>query len=183
MTVPRWVLSLALVTSAALTVACSTGEAPRGGPFPPRPVAVDSSTIAPCDLLSESQRSQLGLDDGSPGTATVNGRPSPGCVWLGDGAVDYNAQFVPVDAALATTEPGATIIAVNGSGAVRSVPAETFGGTPLCQVTVDAAAGQTIRVQASTRPGEPPIGIEAQCRLATEAASMVMTTVVATTSR
>lgn len=183
MTISRSAGSIALVASVALTVGCSSEETAAATPFPPRPATVDASGMRPCDLLAESQRIRIGLDAGSPGTSNVNGRPSPACTWLGDGAVDYNAQIIPVDAALATTEPGATIIVVDGFGAVQSRPAETFGGTPFCQVTVDAAAGQTIRIQARTRPGEPPIGLDEQCRRAVDAASMVMTTVVATASR
>ncbi len=183
MTAVRRIWSIALAATTALAAGCSAGTTPTDGPFPPRPVTIDSSRVPPCDLLSDPQQAELGLRTGRPGNANVNGRPSSTCTWLGSGAVDYNVQFIPVDAAIAVTEPGARITVINGFGAVQSVPGETFGGTPFCQVAVDAAAGQTIRVQASTRPGEPPIGIDEQCRRAVNAASMVMTTVAATASR
>lgn len=183
MTAIKWIGSIALVATAALTAGCSTSTTPTGGPFPSRPAIVDSSRIPPCTLMSDPQRARLELRPGRPGNANVNGRPSSTCTWLGSGPVDYNAQFIPIDAVEATTEPGATIIAINGFGAVQSVPGETFGGTPFCQVTVDTAESQAIRIQAKTRPGDPPIGIDEQCRRAVEAASMVMTTVVATASR
>jgi hypothetical protein len=72
---------------------------------------------------------------------------------------------------------------VNGFGAVQNVPTITMGGGPVCQITIDAAQNQTIRVQALTRTNPPPIPVDELCLRANEVASMVMTTVVATASR
>lgn len=105
----------------------------------------------------------------------VDGRPSPACKWLG-AEVDVTVQFIPIGTEVAATVPGSTIVQVNGFGAVRNVP--DLPGPPICQVALDVAPAQTIRVQVSPLPNSSS-GMDELCRRADEAASMVMTTVVA----
>lgn len=170
----------AVVVTSLLAMAlsgCSTEEAPPN-PFPRRPVDVVVDNLNPCSMLDDSQMKGLGLRVGTPRTATVNGSPSPTCTWIADNGYGYNAQTIPVTAELALTEAGATPITVNGFGAVRSVVRQLTGGAPTCQVTVDVAPERAIRVQARVVPRPPLPTDDEMCRLATEAASMVMTTVV-----
>ncbi|TCK20776.1 uncharacterized protein DUF3558 [Pseudonocardia endophytica] len=151
--------------------------------FPPRPAEIDVQRTSACSMLSEEQQIRLELGGGKPSTRNVEGLPSPTCTWLSRKGVDFNIQLIPADPTAATQLPGAEVTQVDGFGAVQNAPAETMGGGPICQIAIDAAPGQTIRVQALTRTNPPPIPVDQLCQRATEAASMVMTTVVATASR
>ncbi|TCK21360.1 uncharacterized protein DUF3558 [Pseudonocardia endophytica] len=127
-------------------------------------------------MLVADQVERLGLRHPTPSDAVVDGLPSPACKWLGnDGGI--SAQFIPIGAEVAIPVPGAVITQVNGFGAVRNVP-DLPGSPPICQLAIDVAPGQTVRVQANAIPN-PPYGMDELCRRADEAASMVMTTVVA----
>jgi len=73
------------------------------------------------------------------------------------------------------------IVQVNGFGAVKNIP-DVPGAPPICQIAVDVAPGTSVRVQANSVP-DYGYNNDQICERATEAASMVMTTVVATASR
>lgn len=176
-----------LVTALALATitGCSSSDRHAGSPpsepaFPPRPLSVSADRVAPCDMLAPDQAQRLGLRRPSPINVVVDGQPSSGCTWLGSTS-GLNVQFIPIGADVAIAVPGATITTVNGFGAVRSVPAPS-GSPPICQVAVDVAAGQTVRVQANALPSSS-YGMDELCRRADEAASMVMTILVATAPR
>lgn len=170
-----------LVVLALAGCSGSPGDGPRtDAVFPPRPVAVTADRNPPCTMLTPDQAARLGLRRPTPGQGIVNGQPSPGCTWLGS-TIDYNVQFIPIGAEVALTDPMATITTVNGFGAVQNLP-DLPGSPPICQVAVDVAPGQSIRVQANAVP-DPPYGTDELCRRASEVASMVMTTVVMTAPR
>ncbi|WP_165922495.1 DUF3558 family protein [Pseudonocardia endophytica] len=158
--------------------ACSptASPTPPSPTLPPRPVSIAADRIPPCTMLEADQADQLGLRHPTPGQGIVEGVQSPSCTWLGgDGGT--NVQFIPVGAEVALNLPGATTTQVNGFGAVRNVP-NLPGSPPICQLAIDVAPGQTVRVQANAIPN-PPYGMDELCHRADEAASMVMTTVVA----
>lgn len=90
-------------------------------------------------------------------------------------------QFIPIGAEAAIPVPGSTVTRVDGFGAVQNSPV-IGGAPPICQLAVDVAPGQTIRVQANAVP-DPPYGMDELCRRASQTASMVMATVVATAPR
>lgn len=169
----RWSDLSAIAALVALT-GCSAG-APEPSAFPSRPVDVAIAGLDPCTVFTGSQQSALGLRKATPAQAVVNGRPSTGCVWLGRTDIGYNTQTIPVGAEVALSEPAGVVVRVNGFGAVRNVVRELTGGAPTCQVTIDAAPGQSIRVQAQA--DLPNHTEDEMCRLATAASSMVMTTV------
>lgn len=177
------VASAAIAATVLVVTGCAQqGVLPRPEPgLPPRPVAVDADRIPPCSMLTTAQVSALELRLAGPGKATVDGRSSQGCSWFGV-TIDYNVQLIPIDAQAALSLPGAALVQVNGFGAVRSI-VELPGNPPICQLAVDAAPERTIRIQASPLPGRPATGEQALCRRAAEAASMVMTTLVDSTTR
>ena len=175
---------LITVLTAVLASCSSSSTRPGGQPlvFPPRPAEISIEKAGNCTVLSKEQQKQLKIFDARASMNTVNGQPSPGCTLLGREGIDFNTQTIPVGAEIAVRTPNSEVLSVNGFGAVRDIPVNSLGPTPLCQIAIDAAQGKTIRVQASATPRmelEPP----ELCRRATEAASMVMTTLVATASR
>lgn len=177
-----------------LFVGCSPSNSPTPSPssessLRPADIAVDR--IEPCSMLTEQQTTQLGVRGVRGSTVeTVDGQPSPGCGWIVDASrppddrttIDYNSQIIsqPISAALGS--PGATPTQVNRFDALV-IPPVADEADPFCQVAVDAAPHTTIRVQALLQPNAPRIPDGELCRRATDAASMVMTTVVATASR
>lgn len=172
---------LAMAVLAGCASASDPGPPPPSGPtLPPRPASVAADRIPPCAMLVADQIERLGLRRTTPSQGMVDGRPSPACKWLGSD-IDINVQFIPIGTEVAIPVPGAMITQVNGFGAVRNVP-DLPGSPPICEVAVDVAPGQTVRVQANAVPN-PPYGMDELCRRADEAASMVMTTVVATAPR
>lgn len=180
MNVRRRAAVVASILAAALT-GCSAADDRTPSPFPLRPVDIAVDSLSPCSMLDDSQRERLGVRPGTPRTTTVNGSPSAICTWIASNGYGYNAQSIPVSAELALTEAGATPIIVNGFGAVRSMVREMTGGGSTCQITIDAAPARAIRVQAGASPEPPLPSDEEMCRLATEAASMVMKTAVGAT--
>lgn len=177
----RSVSVLGVIAVAATLGGCSgeSAETPPAATFPPRPAVVQLDRFSECDLLSDIQQQDLKLTRITSGTLQVEGIPARTCTFLGDAGVDINVQVIPLDAAVARRLPSASTTQVNGFGAVVNVPADRFGDGPICQVAVDAAPGQSIRVQALTRTDPPPVPIDQVCQRATETASMVMTTVIA----
>ncbi len=182
-------LIVIIVAVCAGALACTndpaSDPADQGGRsrFPQRPAAIDLAAVPPCGVLTKPQQAQLGIYASQAGDVNVDGRPSPGCGYLSSDVFDYNTQTIPVGADAAIQLPGSEVIHVNGFGAVRNRPDDSFSTRPTCQVAIDAAPGQTIRVQVSTAPNGPPVGEEQLCSRATDVASMVMDTVVAATSR
>ena len=175
------VLVRVLVAGMVALALASCSESTEPGPvLPPRPTSVPADRVAPCAMLTPPQADRLQLYESQPGGGVVDGRPSPGCTWLGSN-IGYNIQFIPVGAEAAIPVPGSTITQVNGFGAVQNSPVIS-GAPPICQLAVDIAPGQTVRVQANAVP-DPPYGMDELCRRARETASMVVDTVVATAPR
>lgn len=178
------VRAAAVLLLCAVVAGCSQDVVPREETrgFPARPLDIGTHDVAPCSMLTSAQGVELGLDEGQARVANVNEQRSPACIWLSESDISYSAQTIPIGAEAARSEVGAAIIEVNGFGAVRSIPRALAGGTPICQVTVDAGPGQSIRVQAQAT-GERPRTEDEMCRIATDVTGMVMTTVVATARR
>lgn len=169
----RWSV-LCAVAALVVLGGCSAG-APEPPPFPPRPFDVTVAGLDSCTMFTEGQRTALGLRKAVPREVTVNGQPSSGCVWLGRADLGYNTQTIPLGAEVALSDPAGVVVPVNGFGAVRNVVRGATGGDPICQVTIDAAPGASIRVQAEA--SLPNHADDEMCRLATNAASMVMQTI------
>lgn len=173
---------LGVAAVGAALVSCSAEPAEPPPAFPPRPATLQLDRLPACDLLSRTQQRELKLSQPASGNLQVEGLPTRTCTFLGDDDVDINVQVIPIDTAVALRLPSASTTQINGFGAVMNVPTERFGDGPICQVAVDAAPGQSVRVQALTRTDPPPIPVDQVCRRATDVASMVMTTVVAAAS-
>lgn len=143
-------VAIAVTTSAA---ACS-GIAPTPQTrtlFPDRPSTIDIVRIDPCSVLSENQKSTLGVDAGTPRTADVGvGSASRGCAWINsDEGYGYTFQTIPIGAEAAMESPGSLLQVVSGFGAVQNQPDQVQGSgiPPTCQLTIDVNQGQAIRVQ------------------------------------
>lgn len=182
---------LASIAAATLLSSCATSkpptpEASARESFPPRPSELALDRIDPCLMLSGAQVADLGLrriNDSS--IEPVDGTASRGCGWIGANPagrsadrplVSYNAQVIPLPAERAIAAPGAQLTQINGFGAVLNVPT-SIGGGLVCQLAIDAAQDKSLRVQAVLGPVGPQLGVDELCRRATEAASMVTTTV------
>lgn len=132
-------------------------------------------------MLTPEQERSLKLRNETAGDTVVNGLPSPTCTWIGESGIDFNVQFIAIEAQVSASAPGSSVARVDRFGAIQNVESSLSSGMPFCQLTIDVAQGQSIRVQALAGPGGPAPGIDEQCRRANEVASMVMTTVVALT--
>lgn len=169
--------AVGLVIAAYVTMlsACapSNGSVPD---LPARPFEIPVAGIAPCSALSTDQLQDLQLNPGKTETTYVDGVRSSGCSWTGEGRIGYTLQTIPISAQRAASQPGAVITQVNGFGAAQTSPA---GSRPLCQITIDAADGQAIRVQAQVLPsGDGPAADSASiCTLADEAARHMLETI------
>lgn len=139
-------LVLALATVGAVLAGCAGAGAESESPFPARPAEIDISTLDPCSALTGAQQRALGLDRGEPATVDLASGPSRTCMWSNfDEGANYTVQTVDESASAAVGVPGTTIETVAGFGAVRvTASADT---APLCELYIDAADGQSLRVQ------------------------------------
>lgn len=164
----------------AVLVLAGCGAANQASPFPDRPADIDISTLDPCGALARTQIEALGLADGTPGDAVVDGTAARDCTWLGRGdASNYGVQFIDLDAATAAEEPGSRILTVDGYGTVEGAPGTNNGpGTPaFCQLAIDVSENQTVRLQVNNgrpRTGGDPDAIRDVCSQAEEVAAGVL---------
>lgn len=137
---------LTLGLLASVLAGCGGSPAEPESPFPARPVDIDVSTLDPCGTLTGEQQHALGVDLGEATTVSLSGGPSRACMWTNfDEGANYTVQTVDESAAVAVGVPGTTIETVAGFGAVRVT--DSVDTAPLCELYIDAADEQSIRVQ------------------------------------
>jgi hypothetical protein len=179
---------LALLTACAPAVVTPppgtpTGAAPTSSP---RPRDIDISGIPPCELLTDAQRAELGLD-GEPGpytsrdalfgdarSCTIRRLDAQPAVTLGISmVVEYGIERF--------AEPGVVDgverIEVLGYPAVLSPPPASMPDN--CLVAIDVAPGQMVGVLLSDGGNARPIRLEQLCAEVPRFAESVMTTLVA----
>jgi Protein of unknown function (DUF3558) len=166
-----------------------TGGASAGAngiQLPPRPREVRLDGVDPCELLTEEQRAELGLD----GRQSFSVAPSqlyngevPACVISGSEPREVVAGVSAVTSVgieRYTTSRG--LAAELRPVQVRGFPALVVVPTRLndsCTVVVDVAPGQLIDAQFGDGGGRPPVPQPQLCQGAEALASAVMATLLA----
>lgn len=137
-------------TSTSPPVAAASSTSGAAG-LPARPFELPVTSTDPCSLLTDTQRTSLGVGGpGAAGTSTGAGTPAPTCHWFRDtpepiGSWSFGA-FVDQDAeSVLDPSAGARVIDIGGFGTVEisrydSAPDRT------CQLFVDTAPGQSLTV-------------------------------------
>jgi hypothetical protein len=148
--------------------------------LPPRPLELRLDTVNPCTLLTDPQRTALGVSAGIGDTDTDD-LGSPGCLW-------NNATPPPDDSWIAKTITkrgteyalgSVTATKVVDVGGFPAVQTATAYGDPAheCLLFIDTAQGQSLQVEYLNQRGDHPgISHETACQLATTAATDMITT-------
>lgn len=148
--------------------------------LPPRPRELRLDTAKPCNLLSLTQRSKLGLD-GDPVTNTSNSAPfiGPTCSIRGfePKSISVGIAFATRQGIEAITTPGAvdeelSPIKVADFPAVIARPRLTN----FCSVDVDVAEGQFLDILFRDVGENPPISQDQLCDGAVAVAKQAVTT-------
>lgn len=139
---------LLMALGASGCVATSEGAAT---PFPTRPYALDVAAVDPCAALTVDQRNAMNLREGRAGTS--HGGTSRGCTWPSNDGVGYTVQTFGENASVTLgAEATATVVTVDGFGAVQSSPPAQGTGLPFCQVVLDVADNASLRAQLQISP-------------------------------
>jgi hypothetical protein len=158
----------------------------NGIELPARPREVRLDGVDPCELLTEEQRAELGLD----GRPVFDSAPSdlyqgevPACTISGS---EPREVFVGVNLVTSagierfTTSRGLAAelrpVQVRGFPALVVVPTRY---TTYCTVVVDVAPGQLVDAQFSDGGGQPPVPQPQLCQGAEALANAVMATLAA----
>jgi hypothetical protein len=163
-----------------------TGSASAGAngiELPPRPREVRLDGVDPCELLTEDQRAELGLD-GRPGfdqaPSQLYEAEVPACVIRGSDPREIRVAVSLVTSTgieRFTTSRGLAAelrpVQVRGFPALVVVPTRY---TTYCTVVVDVAPGQLIDAQFSDGGGQPPVPQPQLCEGAEALADAVMAT-------
>jgi hypothetical protein len=159
-----------------------TSSGPAAVTLPARPRDVPIDGVEPCSLLTEQQRSELGLD-GRPSSSTASsalfGGDEPACVVRG-----FTPRAVSVGVGVVTTagielftsgklDATVTAMQVQGFPAVVAIPTRF---TDYCSVFVDVAPGQLLDIQFADGGRKPPIPQGQLCRDAGRVADATMRT-------
>ncbi|MHA6782927.1 DUF3558 domain-containing protein [Pseudonocardia saturnea] len=160
----------------------STSAAPTTIALPPRPREIRLDGLDPCDLLTETQRADLGLDRPpvfNRGPSQLYGGETDLCSVRGNEprAVSVGVQLaVTAGIEVFTSRPvdaEVRVIDVRGFPAVMVVPT---GFPEFCSVIVDVAPGQALDVQFADGGRRPPVPQPELCSSAEESAGLVMDT-------
>jgi hypothetical protein len=148
-------------------------------PMPARPVELKLDGIEPCNLLTDVQRSAMGIPDRGERAPNSDLLGSTSCLWSGSVQPPHGSPQVT-----AVTKQGVeyfrnpqdTVIDVAGQPALEAT-SEDLDPATHCLVLVDVAAGETLWVQYSP---EGPAGAGSTHEIACErtrdvAAAMVNT--------
>ncbi|MFD1524047.1 DUF3558 domain-containing protein [Pseudonocardia yunnanensis] len=171
---------------------CSDGGAAvapaesSGIELPPRPREVRVDGVDPCSLLTEEQRTGLGLDrppvfDLGP-SLLYPGADIPACLFQG-----YEPRAVSVGLSIVTIAGIELFTSGELAATVRPAPTHGFPAvvavptrfTSYCTVIVDVAPGQLLDVQFADGGREPPIPQPQLCQGAERTADAVMATLLA----
>ena len=157
-------------TSSAAQAAATPG-------LPPRPRILSAEGVKPCELLTEAQRSQLGLGAAQPNAPVYNGpNQGPDCVWNSlhrHPDYGYTGGFVinrGVDA-VNSQEPSRVVA---GFGAVTT---GTIGTDPAhyCQIFLDSAPNQAFSVSFDNNGDDiPGLTHQLACDKAQQAAELML---------
>lgn len=177
---------LGLIGLAAVLVGCGGPAEPErpGSPLPPRTVSFDVRGLDPCSGMPPEEAERLRFSSVRGFTAHVDGVDSPACTWvvMGDESFSYSAQTIPSGAESAVGEAGSQIVDVDGFAAVQGGP-DTNNGPglpPFCQLAVDVADGQTLRIQVSYMDldlGGDPVAFDSTCAEARRFTSAYLATI------
>ncbi|GAA2555852.1 hypothetical protein GCM10010210_31740 [Pseudonocardia hydrocarbonoxydans] len=183
------VLLLALAVLAGCGQPVAGVPAPVTGPgptvaaapeLPPRPREVPLDGVDPCTLLTDEDRTELGLDQPpvpNVGTSALYGGEIQQCAVRG-----FEPRAISVSVLLSVTggielyfRPGVrseiTPIEVAGFPAIVALPVTI---RDFCTVVVDVAPGQVVDVQVASGGRQPPIPQEQLCVDAEVVAGIVM---------
>jgi hypothetical protein len=159
------VLVAGTATLAALA-GCGTDDTPPPAPpaapdvttaMPPRPVELRLDGIKPCELLTASQLSALGIPDKGQNAPNSDLLGSNSCLWAGSSIPPHGSPQVT-----AVTKQGVDyfrnpedkVIDIAGMPALEATSAD-LDPASHCLVLVDVAAGQTLWVQYSPEGPAP----------------------------
>lgn len=164
----------------------SEAAAPSASPFAPRPVELSLTGISdPCTLLTTGQRTQLGVQAGSPGTESDGptcswSAPPPAGTWTVSLDLYHGAEY-----ALNPDNPSslhATLTTIAGYGTVDSTTG-IIDRAQTCDLTIDVAPGQNLHVSYLTiEAGGRPLDHQVACQRAAQLATAVLATLRAHTS-
>ncbi|GAA2804278.1 DUF3558 domain-containing protein [Crossiella cryophila] len=167
--------------AAPTTVATATSQATTSAAAtkPARPRSLDLTSVVACELLSEQQRSALGVDQPpKPGHSTTF--DADDCFFL-NRAENTNFFLVPISKqGIERFAPGR----VNGEVRQVSVSGypgyevwtEVAPGSQFCTVQVDVADGQVLRAHYAEGGRKQPLGREELCKRASRVAEAALVT-------
>ena len=169
----RAVAALAAVAASCVAVTGCTGSTGIG----PRPVDIRTDTLSPCSVLTPDQLSRFGLEPGHEQSVPAGGgQTERACIWLGRENRSYGVSFPATGVETMVGKPDTEVVKIAGFSAVRGIVHALDAVSPTCQVTIDAAPGRSISVEAQATPAKPAETDEL-CRSATDIATEVLTTV------
>jgi hypothetical protein len=188
MTNRRWTALIGVMV--ALTVASCSGATVKGGAgtsapppspvLPPRPAVLPLDKVTACQLLTDDQRQQLGVNRGKVGT-NVEDPNRPACDWSNfPNAPDkgWVARIITIYGAAhaLASDAGAEQVSVNGFPAVQT-SAGSLDPNTNCLVFIDVAPGQTLESSFQNIQGDyPGLNHEVACQLAEQAGSLMIDT-------
>lgn len=181
------IASTIIVVCVLLIAGCSNTIVTQGGAgatastsalFPPRPQELSMTGLDPCSVLTSTQRTQLGVGEGS--LHQLRSRQGQVCMWVRfpeEPQDSYSVATDPgqgADYAIASTS-GARILSVSGYGAIET-QLSTAQPNTHCLLLVDVAQGQNLWVQYDYDGSAVPMTRDLACEKARNAAGMAVET-------
>ena len=156
------------------------GTAPPGVDLPPRPREVRLDGLDPCTLLTDDERTELGLERDPLLTALPSALYNGGVVQL---CTDRGYEPRAITAGVLLSVSGGIELYLREGVPSDIMPIEVTGFPALvavptidrfCAVVVDVAPGQVVDVSVSDGGRVPPVPQETLCQDARRLADLVM---------
>jgi Protein of unknown function (DUF3558) len=159
--------------------------APTSSPFPPRPAELRLNGVDPCQLLTNTQKNTLNVEQNSSGKnddqlgsldcawttpVTASRNPRPSNSWAAFAVLNQSADY-----ALGNQAPVQTV-QLDGYSAVET-SSPTVGPDSECLLFIDVAQGENLTVRYDNfEDNYPGMNHQLACQLARKAAALMMQT-------